>query len=153
MSGSADAALDVSHVRVFQSWGQRASRQSLSENSNLGLKTYPGAPVRFFGRKMTVRSRSKSTSVHSRPPTGSRYHLKRFNFVLSGQLSRRRWSQYILFSSSSQNKKSYVDFGPIPKNPYFFPNSANEPVTEISALQIPTQGIRETTETNSSLSL
>ena len=139
MSGSADAALYVSHVRDFQLWGQRASRQPFPENSILGLKTYPGAPVRFFlSENDSVSPRTESTSAHSRPPTGSRYHLKRFNFVLSGQLSRRRWSQYILFSSSSQNKKSYVDFGPIPKNPYFFPNSANEPVTEISVLQIPT---------------
>ena len=87
MRGSAGTALDVSHVRDFQFWGQRASRQSLSENYNLGLKTYPGAPVLFFGQKYSVSPRTKSTSAHSRPPTGPRYHLKRFNFVLSGQLT------------------------------------------------------------------
>ena len=80
--------------------------------------------VSFFDRNCSVSSRTESTSAHSRPPTGSRYHLKHFNFVLSGQLSMRRWSQYILFSSSSQNKKSYVDFGSILKKTYFFPNSA-----------------------------
>ena len=54
--------------------------------------------------------RKKTPSVHSLSLIDSTYTQFPSKNMIFGQLSMSRWSQYILFLSSSQNEKTYVDF-------------------------------------------
>ena len=68
------------------------TRAEFGDFRKIYTETAQRGVVSFFGRKCSVSARTESTSALSQPPTGSMVHLKRFNFVLCGQLSTRRWS-------------------------------------------------------------